>query len=145
MTFVDVKKAMHCAEDLQRGWSDMCLLLDRRELQSRFCHVGARHLLGLCPGWQPGAGGDRPERTEVRSALAGTLRKITPGKFKDFLVAASSWPCTSAQSAALTLWRLLEVALDAAWASFEKKYISELIQIEDKANRSSSVCWRLSA
>ena len=28
----------------------------------------------------------------------------------------------------------LQVTLDAAWASFEKKYISELIQIEDQAS-----------
>jgi len=69
------QEAMQCAEDLQRGWSDMCLLLDR---------------------WQGGGKHDRPEKTEVRTGL---------------------------------------VTLDVAWAAFEKKYISELIQIEDQARK----------
>ena len=61
---------MQCAEDLQRGWSDMCLLLDRWELDTPARHDGDC-LLGLwiLSGSQPGTGNDRPERTEVRAAL----------------------------------------------------------------------------
>jgi hypothetical protein len=70
-------EAMRRAEELQRTWWQLGLVLERWSEEGPHWHV-------------------RPTRPEVRSTL---------------------------------------VALDFAWASFEEKYISELIDIEDKARR----------